>query len=767
MVRALDDSPVNINKLFPRLSIRAKLVIAFAGLSVLPLTLASAIGALITAGRIRAVATQTLAQDLARVEVQTTRSLREAERHVAFLAGEVLGPALLDDTPRRWAAAQRMVSSFLGPEPAFHAIKVVDLDGRVRFVSQAPERDVPLEESGVYYAWRAAAAAGGASAIFPVEVRESRGPGVAAHVVPAVAILMPVRDRVGAVVGAVVGEAYAAEVLGAIEDASPGFSGVTGLVDQRGAFLYHSERKRQWVSGLGSDPDTGLVSDLGADVARRILGGTAGTLRAAGHLVGHRPLALAAPAERLVVYRAVPISLLERPVRRFLGWTMAAVVLVVAGVLVLGLVAADQFSRPIYRLRAAARALAAGGRAPTLVIETNDEIEDLARDFERMDREIAVHREDLERLVAERTRALAAAHAELATVLDGSADAIVGLDVEGRIRVWNRGAAALFGWEEHEVLGLDAEAFIGPVGPGAEGERRYIASSLAEDGALIGHRTVRRHRDAGALPVSLTQTRLRDSEGRDVGTSLIVRDDRAQERLDDHLRRAERLAAVSVMATGLAHEIRNPLGIVANRIECMQKDAEDRQDEALIRDLAVLSAHVDRLRTLTTDLLRFARDENAAEGPVALGAVVSRLVSLLRRTIAARGIELRFEAAPDLPSVVGQEAALETVVLNLLINAADATPSGGTVTVTVRLGDARDAVEIEVRDTGTGIPPDVGGRIFEPFFTTKGPRGGTGLGLAVCRTVVERHRGTIRAMSMPGCGATFTVALPLAPPAVV
>lgn len=752
---------LNLNKVFPRLSIRAKLIIAFAGLSVVPLVGASVLGALITVNAIRQSATARLTQDLDKAEAQTARSLREAERHVRFLSREILIPALLADSATRWRAAHAAVASFLGPEPAFHAIKVVDQYGRLRFASTTVA-DSGGDESGVYYAWRAAVTAAGTGSLFPIEVREADSSGAVERATPAIAILVPVRDVNGALIGAVIGEAYASEIFAAIESASPGFEGVTGLVDRHGAFLYHSARQQPWASRLVAGADSGLESDVGAGAAVAVLGGRAGTTRSGGRdIVGFRPLTLGTGAEPLAVYRVLPHARLERPVRRFLVGVLLAATLVVVVVLVLGIVAADQFTRPIYRLRSAARTLAAGGTPPPLEIETNDEIEDLSGDFERMGREIGEHRDRLQQLVAERTRDLEATHAVLSTVLEGSADAIIGLDPDGAVRLWNHGAVRLFGWDEAGVLGRNLNELIGPSGPDGERELAYIDRVLEDEGALVGFPTMRRTVDGTRLPVNLTQTVLGDHAGGPLGTSLIIRDNRAQMRLDDHMRRSERLATVAVMAAGLAHEIRNPLGIVANRIEVMQRDAADRHDATLSRDFETLAAHVERLRRLTTDLLRFARDEGDTFGPVHLDVVAARITALLQPTFVTRNIALHCVADGAIGVISASEGAIETVILNLLLNAADATPSGGSVGIVVRPLRGRDAIEVEVRDEGAGISPEVRSRIFEPFFTTKGSRGGTGLGLAVCRAVVERHAGTIAVASAPGAGSVFTVVLPL------
>jgi signal transduction histidine kinase len=131
--------------------------------------------------------------------------------------------------------------------------------------------------------------------------------------------------------------------------------------------------------------------------------------------------------------------------------------------------------------------------------------------------------------------------------------------------------------------------------------------------------------------------------------------------------------------------------------------------------------------------------------------------------MAARRIRLVFSVEAGLPAVIGDEKAIETVLVNLLLNAADATPPEGTVALTMRRRANDGGVDIEVRDTGPGIPPALRERVFEPFFTSKKPGEGTGLGLTVCRTIIDRHGGSIRVDSPPDGGCRFVVTIPLQP----
>ena len=758
---------MNLNKVFPRLTIRAKLLIALIGVAVVPLVGVSMWGVRTTVAYIEANARATVDHDLHLAESQVTRSIRTAQSHVQFLTDAMFGPMLRGAFELEGPEVVRAVAGMIATEPTLFQVKVISGEGDIllalRATGMVPARDLARED-GTFYAWRASSLLAGDAALLPIEIAAPPDSAGERAPLPAVAILFPVRDAQGTLVGVVVGESYASRLFQELELASPGFGGVTGLVDRQGRFLYHSVRKRHWSSLLAQTGRLSVRSDFAPEVSAAILSGVRGSRIIRGYgIVSYRPLDLGgALGSSLILYRGTPLAPLAIPVRRFVALVLTGGAILILLVVLVAFVAADQFTKPIYRLRAAAHRLASGEDVAAPQVETNDELEELAEDFGVMAESLSRSRRAREAVIEERTRALEATHAELADLLKHSADAIVGVDQRDVVRVWNDGAERLFGHPAATAIGRPLTTLIGPSGPAGAKEVAYLRALLARDGAVLDYRTTRHDATQAPLPVSLTATLLRNAEGEVLGASYILRDFRLREQLEDQMRRSERLAAVHVMAAGLAHEINNPLAILHNRIELMQRDARDRGAPPTVEeDLAVLEAHVTRLGDLTTGLLRFARDD-AGAGPVHLEEVARRLFALLERTFAGRQLALGFSCEPELPPVHGNEKAIETVMVNLLLNAADATPPGGRVHLALQPA-AGEALRLIVTDTGRGVPLAERERIFEPFFTTKDPGRGTGLGLTVCRSIVERHGGTILADSAPEGGGRFVVTLPRAP----
>jgi len=756
---------LNLNRLFPRLSIRAKLAIAFTGMAIIPVSLVAAPGVWHTLRQAQDFAVATVRHDVAEAGAQTEQLLRGVETDLSYVADDLLGSRLR----RGWASGDQGeiqgAARLLRRKPLHVQMKAIGETGTLlALVDSTGQRDIRgREDEGAFYGVRSRTLEEGQHLILPLEVRDGTDPG---RTRPVLAVILPVLDDRGVYKGAVVTEVNAAELFAPLENASPNLGGVTGLMDVEGFLLYHSERKADWAElladrtalDLGGEFE-GILTDSILDRVSPITVALSGDRIAASVSLNLHDAA-SAP---LVVYRILPVATLQRAARQFLRVTLLAGIALMALVAFLAALAAHQITQPIYQLRRAARDLAAGGELDAeLRIETSDEIEDLAEDFNVMAGALKERRRGLETLVEDRTRALGETSAELTGILQHSADAIVGLDPTGRVRLWNDGARDLFGYETQEVLDQPIDDLILPDEEGVSGESDFIAIETLERGALMNFQTRRVAKDGTLIPVSLTHTAIRDEDGGLFGFSLIIRDTTLQTRLERQIRRSERLAALSVMAGGLAHELGNPLAVIENRIECMQQEMQDQEGmERLEADLDVLSQHANRLHGLIGDFLSFARDGDGERTTMSLREVVVRASRLLDRTFRARHVKLEIEIDGSTLEMSGNEHAIETTLINLLINALDATSAGETVTLHVATASESDEIVVVVSDSGYGIPVEIQHQIFEPFFTTKAAERGTGLGLAVCASVVQRHGGRIDVQSVPGSGATFTLRFPL------
>jgi two-component system, NtrC family, sensor histidine kinase HydH len=223
----------------------------------------------------------------------------------------------------------------------------------------------------------------------------------------------------------------------------------------------------------------------------------------------------------------------------------------------------------------------------------------------------------------------------------------------------------------------------------------------------------------------------------------------------ERMKRAERLYAVGQLSAGLAHEIRNPLASIAGASGILRRHSQDsaRRDECL----EIIQRECERLGRLLAGFLDFARPRTPRYRHVELGPLLDEMMQLASHAARQKGVPLHHDPVALAASIECDPEQVKQVLLNLLINAIQASPEGALVTLSAHAGG--DQVRIEVRDNGWGISPEDRDKIFDPFFTTK--ENGTGLGLSVAHQIVEQHGGILTAEENPDCGMTFTVRLPV------
>jgi len=289
--------------------------------------------------------------------------------------------------------------------------------------------------------------------------------------------------------------------------------------------------------------------------------------------------------------------------------------------------------------------------------------------------------------------------------------------------------------------------------------RRLVSAMEALGAGDLASRVVLARRDEiGRLGAQFDAMADRLREARDE----LLREGERRVELERQIRRQEKLAALGKVTGELAHEVGTPLNVIAGRAEYLQARMDPADPRA--RDLQIIRTQIDRITETVRRVLAFARSPEPQRRLVAMREVVRTVAEFLRREAAAKGVLLE-AAADDSLKISVDPDQLQQVLVNVLVNALEATPSGGSVRVDARADpvDPSWAV-VAVADTGPGVPPEVLPRVFEPFVTTKGSGRGTGLGLAISRDLVRAHGGDMAIASAPGEGTTVTIRLPLEPP---
>jgi PAS domain S-box-containing protein len=361
--------------------------------------------------------------------------------------------------------------------------------------------------------------------------------------------------------------------------------------------------------------------------------------------------------------------------------------------------------------------------------------------------------------------------AQQGAILEAAHDAIITMDQQLNIREFNPAAEQMFGYARLDILGRNVELLLPPADRPQQlrALHEYMTSGR---GPLAGRQLELRGRrsDTTEFPLELTVARI-GSDNRAVLTGF-VRDITERRALEEQLRQSQKLEAIGRLAGGVAHDFNNILMSIMGAADLMLMQVppgDPARDEA-----TEIKQSVDRGASLTRQLLAFSRRQATRPRLFALGDVVGGMDTMLRRLIGPE-IEFVLISAPEPLAIVADSGQVEQVVLNLVVNARDAMPDGGRVTVRIDEveiddpaalafveGRAGRYARLSVADTGTGIDDATRAKLFEPFFTTKEQGKGTGLGLSIVYGIVKQSGGYITVTSELGRGATFLIYFPLA-----
>jgi len=394
---------------------------------------------------------------------------------------------------------------------------------------------------------------------------------------------------------------------------------------------------------------------------------------------------------------------------------------------------------------------------------------------------------------------------EKAAVIDAMIDGVTITDMQGRIIDFNRAATEQMGYEEGESIGkTPAELFIVE----KEHPRFFEAVKKLFSGKPIeASDYLVKHKNGIEFPLSVSLSLLRNTGGKPNAIVAICRDITERKRMEQEIQdkneqldaqneelrsaneelqateeelraaneelqtaneelretqeqliRSEKLAAIGQLAGGVGHELRNPLGAIRNAVYYVKgkvaKSELAQKEPRVMEFLGIMDDEIDSSNKIIGDLLGFSRVDKPSVSPTQIERVVEDALS---RTPISENIELSKKLDTELPEVEADPDQIQQVLINMITNAVQAMPEGGKLTIGAR--EKGEFLELEIADTGGGIPAKAMGKIFDPLFTTRAK--GIGLGLAVCKSIIDRHGGRIEVKSQVGKGTTFNIKLPL------
>ncbi|HQZ97433.1 MAG TPA: PAS domain S-box protein [Pyrinomonadaceae bacterium] len=352
-----------------------------------------------------------------------------------------------------------------------------------------------------------------------------------------------------------------------------------------------------------------------------------------------------------------------------------------------------------------------------------------------------------------------------ASLLDKAQDAILVCDLNYQILYWNKGAERIYDWSADAAAGRNIAELIGA------NEHDYLARARTalETSDEWKAETTHTKRTGEKIAIESRWTLVRNDKGVPDYFLIINTDITEQKRTQEHLFRAQRMESIGTLAGGIAHDLNNILSPIMMSVDMLRLNDNDAETT---RWLKMIKENAERGTELVKQVLTFARGLSGQRVRVQLRHIIKEIVGVLNETL-PKAIKLRFDLNTDLWAISADPTQMHQVLMNVCINARDAMPMGGTLTLTaenfvIDENYARMNIDAEpgnyvlmtISDTGTGMSPDIVKRIFDPFFTTKEVGKGTGLGLATTMTIVKSHGGFVNVYSEPSKGTRFSIYLP-------
>lgn len=391
---------------------------------------------------------------------------------------------------------------------------------------------------------------------------------------------------------------------------------------------------------------------------------------------------------------------------------------------------------------------------------------DLSQDKEQL----AKYSNQLEHLVEERTRELNKSELMLRSLFDNANDGIMIMDRNGIIINVNQKACELHGFDRNALIGVNIGLLDAEENKTLFKERR----DRILNGEALTFETRHYRKDGSKVSLEIS------SKAVEVEGQLLIqsfhRDITEKKRLQEQLLQSQKMESIGVLAGGIAHDFNNILSAILGHAQLLLEFG--KLDEAVKQRIKIIENASRKAGQMVSKLLSFARQGNFECVPLNLNDVVKDTMELIERMMMKRKVEIKLELDKDLLSIEGDSNQMEQVVMNLVVNAADAMPDGGVLTIATGIAVLKDATPIhpllpsgkyatlKISDTGAGIPDEIRGKIFDPFFTTKGVGKGTGLGLAMVYGIVKEHKGVVNVLSRVGGGTTFEIYLPVSGKAV-
>lgn len=391
----------------------------------------------------------------------------------------------------------------------------------------------------------------------------------------------------------------------------------------------------------------------------------------------------------------------------------------------------------------------------------------LSADAKRDERGIIIGYEGINIDITERKRMereLKEANEFLMNLIEDSVDGIIVTDMKGDILIFNKGAENLLGYKAEEVIGKMNIRSIYPPGVAKEVMQKLRGPDFGGVGKLTSFPILHRRKDGELIEGDLSASIIYDEKGNEIASIGIFKDlrerlriERELQKMQEALLQSEKLAAMGRLTSQIAHELNNPIYGIMNTLELLKTEIPPESKRRRILELSL--SETQRLAEMLRNMLSFSKPEEEKRRPVKINELIEGILLVMEKQMRESNIKVETFLDPNLPEIMASTNQMRQVMINILKNAKEAMPNGGTLMIkTIR---EEDKISIFIKDSGVGIPDQNKDKVFEAFFTTKQKVKGVGLGLSVCYGIIKDHQGEIKVESEEGKGATFIITLPI------
>jgi len=811
-----------INKIFPWLSIRSKLIIAFVGLSIIPLVLVGIHSIFSNVQMMENNAIENLNHNVNTIREKTANFLANIESDLHTLRNSTLfetyvkkmelTPLEPDNILVKQISAELL--SFCQTKMIYYQIRVIDDNGNelLRIENNSVTDSLPgfsitpqsklRNARETYYFIMVNNLLRDQIAFAPAELVDQNN-----EVIPIISFAMPLFGATHRV-GILIANVYAKEFFHVIES-RPHLEdgGKVVLTRTDGNYLYHSEKKKNWNKLLASKEVDNLHYDYPSAIVAQLLSGNEGIIsEGIDEIISYGSLfqnpvfsasgrVASGLTSKFFVFESVPKDIIMGPVRSYAYTFTGFLALFLVIAIGLGLLATRQFTKPILALQRGTEIIAEGNYGYRLQVDTHDEIEKLAAQFNSMaasleihTQEIQEHRTKLEEMVKKRTGELTDEKMKLQAIIDNVPSAFVLLDKDFRIRTASAAFSAVTGFHLEEVRDKNCDEVLCNNGFCQE----CICRIACQNGKIESH--VDRAINNKGEERFIEHIAIPMKEAGEITSILeIITDITDRKRLEQHIIQTEKLMAAGEMSAIIAHEFRNLLTSVKIILQLQNESVRLSRNEKT--SLAVALNSIDHMENIVTELLNFARPKLMEFREQSLNNLVNESLAIAQMQINKQGITVKKKLDPSLQPLLLDATHFKEALMNIFLNAVQAfdyntdKAKKGEIIINVKktriqktLRDfsfvedinnkddkqigkeiifkkGTECAVIEIADTGVGIDRIHLKRIFDPFFTTK--PNGTGLGLPMVKRTVNAHDGIITVVSRKSQGTRFNIYLPL------